>query len=63
MILDRPTCLDCIAFKKSITLDEVKTALDAIADIVKVYRESDTCRVCGQLADVVSVRPGKPGPR
>jgi hypothetical protein len=56
MILDRPTCLDCIAFTKSLTLDEAIAALDAIADIVNVYRQSDTCRVCGQFTDVLSVR-------
>jgi hypothetical protein len=56
MILDRPACLDCIAFNKSITLDEVKAALAAVADIVNVYRASDTCCVCGQFTDVLSVR-------
>jgi hypothetical protein len=60
MILDRPTGLDCIAFNKSITLDAVRGALDVIADIVNVCRESDTCRVCGQLTDVLSVRYGEP---
>ena len=59
MILDRPTCPDCIAFRKSITVDQVKAALDVIADVVNVCRESGTCRVCGELADVVSVRHGE----
>src|SRR5690348_4173740 len=45
MILDRPTCPDCIAFRKSITVDQVKAALDVIADVVNVCRESGTCRV------------------
>jgi hypothetical protein len=56
MILDRPTCLECIATKNGITVREVETALSMIADTVKVYRNADRCRVCGETKDVASVR-------
>jgi hypothetical protein len=56
MILDRPTCLDCIAAKNGITVREVEAALDVIADAIKVYRDAERCRVCGETKDVASVR-------
>jgi hypothetical protein len=60
MILDRPTCLDCIAAKNGITVREVEAALQVIADTVNVYRESDRCRVCGATKEIASLKQVTP---
>jgi len=38
LILDRPTCLDCIARKAGVTLGEAVVALERIEGALKVYR-------------------------
>jgi len=56
LILDRPTCLDCIARKAGVTLGEAVVALERIEGALKVYRESDRCRACGETTKVLSAR-------
>ena len=56
LILDRPTCLDCIAPKSGVTAREAEATLDLIEDALKVYREPDRCRVCDEMKQVFSVK-------
>jgi hypothetical protein len=63
LILDRPTCLDCIARKAGVTLGEAVAALERIEDALKVYRQADRCRACGETTKVLSVRQGAPSVR
>lgn len=56
MILDRPTCLECIATKNGIAVREVVAALGVISDAIKVYRDAARCRVCGATTEVASVK-------
>lgn len=58
LVLDRPTCLGCIATKGALTLREAEAALGVIADTVNVYRTVEKCRVCDQLTDVAYVQRG-----
>jgi hypothetical protein len=58
LIIDRPTCLACIAMKSALTVPEIEAALGVIRDTVNVYRQSDRCRVCGEITDVASVKRG-----
>lgn len=56
LILDRPTCLDCLAEKSGLTGAEVEAALALIGEALKVYQEPDRCRACGETKDVFSVK-------
>ena len=56
LILDRPTCLDCIARKSGLTVREAEVTLDMIADALRVYREPDRCLVCEEMKRVFSVK-------
>ena len=56
LILDRPTCLDCIAGKSGLSAREAEATLDMIADALRVYREPDRCRVCEEMKRVFSVK-------
>jgi hypothetical protein len=56
LILDRPTCLDCIAKKSGLTVREAEVTLDMIADALMVYREPDRCLVCEETKRVFSVK-------
>jgi hypothetical protein len=56
LILDRPTCPDCIGKKSGLTTREVDATLGLIADALKVYREPDRCHVCDETREVFSVK-------
>jgi hypothetical protein len=55
LILKHPTCLDCIARKGGMTAGEAEATLEVIARVLKLYRESDRCRDCGETKRVYSV--------
>ena len=46
-ILDRPTCLDCIAVRSGVNHVEVKRYLDRIQKVLTLVLDEDACRVCG----------------
>jgi hypothetical protein len=49
LILERPMCLDCIARKASISLNDVEAAFLHIARVVGLRRfTSERCRACGE---------------
>jgi hypothetical protein len=56
LVLDRPTCFQCIVEKAGVTPGEAAAAVEQITDALKVYRETDRCRVCGQTKEVLSVK-------
>jgi hypothetical protein len=56
LILDRPTCLACLATKSGLTVREAEATLDLIEDALRVYREPDRCRVCEEMKRVFSVK-------
>jgi hypothetical protein len=50
LILERPMCLDCIARKASISLNDVEAAFLHIARVVGLRRfTSERCRACGNI--------------
>jgi hypothetical protein len=56
LILNRPTCLPCIARKTDISLPGVRAYLEVIAKSVTVHQASrEPCRVCGVAGPVVSI--------
>jgi hypothetical protein len=55
LILKHPTCLDCIAAKGGVTADEAKATLSLIAAFLKLYRELERCRDCGETKEIYSV--------
>ena len=61
LIIDRPTCLDCLATKSGITVYEVGDVLKVIAGALKVYyRAPGSCLICEEMKDVASVRSSWP---
>lgn len=62
LIMDRPTCLDCIATKSGLTTREAEETLTAIDDALRVFREPGLCRVCEETKRVFSVRGRRPSP-
>jgi hypothetical protein len=56
LILDRPTCLACLATKSGLTVREAEATLDLIEDALRVSREHDRCRVCEEMKRVFSVK-------
>ena len=56
LILDRPTCIDCIAKKSGLTVRQAEATLDMIEDALRVFREPDRCRVCEEMKRVFSVK-------
>lgn len=56
LILDRPTCLNCVATKSDKSLPGVMAYLKRIRETVTVREEpADRCRVCGSTAHVISI--------
>jgi hypothetical protein len=55
LILDRPTCLRCIATKANMTLTELDTTIGIINRVLVLHRTTDRCRACGETDTVLSV--------
>jgi hypothetical protein len=56
MIVDRPTCLECIAKACFLpTTDAAELVLAVIRRAVEVYRHDSYCRACAKLCLVFSV--------
>jgi hypothetical protein len=62
LILDRPTCLPCIAEKSLVTEERAATGLAAIASALVLHQHTGRCVVCGETTAVHSVGrpPGEP---
>ena len=57
LILDRPTCRECIARETGLGLQEIDPALERIRRVLIVATTiRASCRVCHRVAEVVSVR-------
>jgi hypothetical protein len=56
LIVDRPTCLWCIATKADMSLPNVWAYLERISKSVTLYQAArEPCRVCGVVGPVVSI--------
>jgi hypothetical protein len=55
LILDRPTCLRCIAIKAQITPMKLDTTIEIIDRVLVLHRTTDRCRACGVTDTVLSV--------
>jgi hypothetical protein len=56
LLLERPTCLDCIALKSGLALTEVDRCLTIIGTSLDLVRnDHDRCRVCGNVGPVFSL--------
>lgn len=54
LILDRPTCIRCIAIKSSMTPLAMDTTIGFIERVLILHRSTDRCRVCGVTDTVLS---------
>lgn len=60
LILERSLCIDCLATKAGLSPTAVERALAAIGTVMRLHREVDRCRACGETKDVVSIdRPDR----
>jgi hypothetical protein len=56
LIIDRPTCLWCIATKTDMRLPNVWASLERISKSVTLHQAArEPCRVCGVVGPVVSI--------
>jgi hypothetical protein len=56
LLLERPTCLDCIAMKAGLTVTEVDRYLTIIGTTLALARhDSERCRVCGNVGPAFSL--------
>jgi hypothetical protein len=56
LIVDRPTCLPCIATKADMSLPNVWADLESISKSVMFHQAArEPCRVCGVVGPVVSI--------
>jgi hypothetical protein len=55
LILDRPTCLDCLATKCGLSPTHADRIVQRVASVLKLYRDVARCRMCSAIARVVSV--------
>jgi hypothetical protein len=61
LILDRPTCRDCIAVKSGLSTPELDATLTTVHTVVQIRNATDRCRVCGAITTVLSIDV-PPGP-
>lgn len=63
LILERPTCLECISQETGITVSEVGAVLERITTVLELQAEAARCRACELITHVFSVgRPEAPRP-
>jgi len=56
LLLERPTCLDCIALKTGLAVTEVDRCLTIIGTSLDLVRnDRERCRVCGKVSPVFSL--------
>ena len=56
LILERPTCVDCVATKVDMTAQSVLAYLERMSRTVNVQRLSnERCRACGTIGAMVSI--------
>jgi hypothetical protein len=56
LILDRPTCLDCIASKGGLSSRRTASVIERIARVLTLHRQIGRCRACGRMdAEVMFV--------
>ena len=56
LIADRPTCLDCIAKRCSLSITAAETVLTVIQRALDVHRQdASACQSCGKLSVVFFV--------
>jgi len=56
LILERPTCVGCVATKTGMTVQSVLAYLERMSRTVNVQRMSnERCRACGTIGPVVSI--------
>jgi hypothetical protein len=56
VVLDGPTCLQCIETNADVSIDSIRAKLEHIAKSVVVHQAPEVrCRVCGVLGPVISI--------
>lgn len=55
LILDRPTCIRCLATKSAVSLAAMDSTIAAIETALVLHRSTDRCRVCGTTDTVFFV--------
>ena len=56
LLLDRPTCIECLCEKSGIKPTRVKSILARISTVMRVHQiENARCRACGEHRAVVSI--------
>lgn len=55
LILDRPTCIRCIAIKSGLSVRDLDRTVGLIERALVLHRETDRCRVCGATETVLFV--------
>jgi hypothetical protein len=55
LIVDQPTCLDCILHQTELSPPDVEAALDSIARLLVLHRGTGTCWRCATEGPVLSL--------
>ena len=56
LILDRPTCVDCIAAKSGLSSPRAALVIERISKVLTLHRQVGRCRACGRMdAEVMFV--------
>ena len=64
LLLDRPTCMECLSEKSGIKPTRVKGILARIGRVMQVHDVPvGRCRVCGEHRPVMFIEPGDDTPR
>jgi len=56
LIMEHPTCLDCIASKNGLDGVQAQRLLDVMGQSVKLHAHEDRCDACGTHRTVFSMR-------
>src|SRR5438552_3363954 len=55
LLVERPTCLDCISQKAGVSTIEADRCLTVIGTALELWRSHDRCQTCGQKRAVYSL--------
>jgi hypothetical protein len=55
LIVERPTCEDCILSKTGLARPDFDAAMRAVRAALRIHDQVDRCRACGALAPVLSL--------
>jgi hypothetical protein len=66
LIVDRPTCVDCMAKKSSLSASALGATLRTVQTALVLHSAVDRCRECGTVTAVFSIdrpstKPSRPG--